>query len=302
MLPDTLSCLSRLVREGEQLARGDVPVTGASAGSLQPLTRESFREIIKFLLGFIGKDKQSEGLTDKLLHRFDGVSDIETVRELAFCLAQLPLNDKSLRRIIESHKLYSRWLGDGDVYEAFSGILAKGKRSVASAKGDQKDAVVEWEAALHTSHTSAAEDDASDAKARALARQAAALAATEGMADALAADAASRAAAAASDAAAAMAEKAAAGKGARGGARRAVVKSAPAASAASAADDGESAKPVRKAAPRRVVAIKKKKVADSDDDDDDAGTIEDSDDDDDDIPAAKKKAAPKAAATASRKR
>ncbi len=65
MLPDTLSCLSRL-----RVASETAPEGAAAAEELRPFSAEMFRETVRFLIGFINKDKQSESLAEKLLHRF----------------------------------------------------------------------------------------------------------------------------------------------------------------------------------------------------------------------------------------
>ena len=61
ILPDTLSCLSKLAREAADgmgpAAGGNVVVGGAPASSVvRPFDAATFRETVRFLLSFINKD------------------------------------------------------------------------------------------------------------------------------------------------------------------------------------------------------------------------------------------------------
>jgi len=242
LLPDTLATLSRLVAASEEAAAG-----GAAAGEwVRPFTRDAFRDVVKFLLGFIGKDKHSEGLADKLLHRFEASDDPTVWRDVAFCLTQLPLNDKMVRKLAEGVRVYKRALADDDVWASVGALVAKSKRVIAT-KPEVKDVVAEWEVALGELRSAAVEDAATNNAARAASRKAAVIAAHEGLADKLTAEAAERAAAvAAAVAAASAAEAKGKGKGGKAGTKPAARK--PAAGAAAGAAKGKGKGKARKAA------------------------------------------------------
>ena len=122
LFPDTLSCLSRLVAAGAAGGVGGATVTALDAST--------FRDIVCFLLSFVSKDKHADSLGEKLLGRLEAAcsgpaGDGALARDIAFCIAQLPVSEKAVRRLAEGVKGYARVLGDGDVWASFSDILAK---------------------------------------------------------------------------------------------------------------------------------------------------------------------------------
>lgn len=123
LLPDTLSCLS-------------------NNAAISPVT---FRAVMKHLLQYITKDKQAESLMDKLLQRFGTTDDVTLHRNMAYCLAQLPLSEKGLKKLHEGLRLYRTVLGDETVYQHFVAIAAKGKKL---SKPEAKAMAEEWEVVL----------------------------------------------------------------------------------------------------------------------------------------------------------
>lgn len=113
LLPDILSNLSREPR----------------------LNRASFQSVMQQLLAYIKKDKQGDALTDKLCQRFAATDDPGQWRNIAFCLTQLPISDKGLKRLADGFKLYKHSLHDAEVAAAFAGIVTKAK------KGEKKPEV-----------------------------------------------------------------------------------------------------------------------------------------------------------------
>jgi condensin complex subunit 1 len=53
------------------------------------ITAESFRSILHFLIAFIEKDKQADSLVDKLTHRLQTTTDVQSWRDVAYCLSQV---------------------------------------------------------------------------------------------------------------------------------------------------------------------------------------------------------------------
>jgi len=113
LLPDILSNLSREPR----------------------LNRAGFQSVMQQLLAYIKKDKQGDALTDKLCQRFAATDDPGQWRNIAFCLTQLPISDKGLKRLADGFKLYKHSLQDAEVAAAFAGIVTKAK------KGEKKPEV-----------------------------------------------------------------------------------------------------------------------------------------------------------------
>jgi len=134
--------------------------------------KEDFRNIMSFLLGFIKKERQNEMLVDKLCQRFPKCKTISQKADLAFCIAQLKVNEKSIKCLSDLFKLYKDALFDEDVFKSFASIVTKAKKF---AKPEMKQSLEEWEAKL-SEHSAAglenerADDKAERAKARAAKR------------------------------------------------------------------------------------------------------------------------------------
>jgi condensin complex subunit 1 len=126
------------------------------------VSREVFRRVMPFLLAFITKDKHSESLVEKLCFRFATCADMAQTQDLAFCLAQLPLNDKGVKKLDSLLKCYRNALFDAEVYKSFEQLIAKAKKF---AKPEMKDAVNEFAQKLAACHNGTeGEDDGSRAR------------------------------------------------------------------------------------------------------------------------------------------
>ncbi|KAL9181578.1 LOW QUALITY PROTEIN: hypothetical protein ACHAXT_010383 [Thalassiosira profunda] len=110
------------------------------------LKQEVFREIMLFLLIFIKKDRQNEMLMEKLIQRFPKCTSINQKADLAYCIAQLKVNDKCVKCLNDNFKLYKDALFDEDVLRNFVTVLTKAKKI---AKPETKDAVEELENKLN---------------------------------------------------------------------------------------------------------------------------------------------------------
>jgi condensin complex subunit 1 len=109
-------------------------------------TKEDFRGIMTFLLGFIKKERQNEMLVDKLCHRFPTSPSLSQKADLAYCLAQLKMNERTIKCLNDSYKLYKDALHDDDVYKSFLSIVTKAKKKFTS--GDAAQLVEDWEAKI----------------------------------------------------------------------------------------------------------------------------------------------------------
>jgi condensin complex subunit 1 len=110
------------------------------------LPKDEFRRIMAFLLAFIKKEKQNEMLVDKLCHRFPKCQSISQKADLAFCIAQLKINDRAIKCLSDLFKLYKDALFDDDVKKSFFTIVTKAKKA---AKPETKEVLEDWEGKLH---------------------------------------------------------------------------------------------------------------------------------------------------------
>jgi condensin complex subunit 1 len=124
-------------------------------GNDDSLSPPQFREIMSFLLSFIKKDKQTEGLVDKLMARINAAEDVQQRRDMSYCLAQLQITEKSVKRLTESIATYKDALSDPEVYDNFL-VLVKNARKFA--KPEMKDAVEEWNQQLLALHEGGADE------------------------------------------------------------------------------------------------------------------------------------------------
>ncbi|GBG66498.1 hypothetical protein CBR_g63081 [Chara braunii] len=92
------------------------------------VSQETFRHIMLFLMGFIKKEKQLDGLIEKLCHRFPAARDLRQWRDIAYCLSLLSFSEKGVKKLIDMFKLYKDCLGDEEVVEHFKSIVGKVKK------------------------------------------------------------------------------------------------------------------------------------------------------------------------------
>ncbi|XP_076908529.1 condensin-1 complex subunit CAP-D2-like [Bidens hawaiensis] len=117
--------------------------------SNQDLKRESFFNIMQFLIGSIKKDRQMEALVEKLCHRFSGVMDAKQWENISYCLSQLSFTDKGIKKLIDSFKVYEHVLSNDTVMEHFRSIINKGKKF---AKPELKSCIEEFEGKIDKFH------------------------------------------------------------------------------------------------------------------------------------------------------
>ncbi|KAG8648989.1 hypothetical protein MANES_08G057600v8 [Manihot esculenta] len=117
--------------------------------SHQNLQRESFYNIMQFLIGSIKKEKQMEALVEKLCNRFSGVTDVKQWEYISYCLSQLSFTEKGIKKLIESFKTYEHVLSEDSVMDHFRSIINKGKKF---AKPELKLCIEEFEEKLNKFH------------------------------------------------------------------------------------------------------------------------------------------------------
>ncbi|KAJ3189764.1 Condensin complex subunit [Gaertneriomyces sp. JEL0708] len=141
-LPDIISNLSH-------------PETGVN--------EESFKNIMKFLLDFIKKDKQTENIVDKLCMRFCNADTTRQWRDIAYCLSLLSFaSEKSVRKFFEHLPHYQDKLHEPTVYKLLQDLLSKAKKT---AKADLKSSIEDFEGKLQELHDKCVENDQAASKA-----------------------------------------------------------------------------------------------------------------------------------------
>ena len=131
------------------------------------LDGDAFARVMKHLLGFIDKDKQTDALVDKLLARMPEAvtsGNLKAQRDIAFCVGALQLSEKGVKRLAEGWKLYEPALGDEVVAGHLEGALRGAKKS---AKPENKTALDEFEAKLRQAAAERAETARAAARAEA---------------------------------------------------------------------------------------------------------------------------------------
>ncbi|KAK9041417.1 hypothetical protein V6N11_016519 [Hibiscus sabdariffa] len=125
--------------------------------SIQDLQKDSFYNIMQFLIGSIKKDKQMESLVEKLCNRFSGVTDVLQWENISYCLSQLSFTEKGVKRLIESFKTYEHALSEDSVMDHFRNIINKSKKF---AKPELKVCIEEFEEKLNKFHNEKKEQEA----------------------------------------------------------------------------------------------------------------------------------------------
>ncbi|XP_030925777.1 condensin complex subunit 1 [Quercus lobata] len=124
--------------------------------SIRNLKRESFCNIMQFLIASIKKDKQMEALVEKLCNRFNGVTDITQWEYISYCLSQLTFTEKGMKKLMESFKTYEHALSEESVMDHFKNIINKSKKF---AKPELKSCIEEFEDKLNKFHVEKKEQE-----------------------------------------------------------------------------------------------------------------------------------------------
>ncbi|XP_051011344.1 condensin complex subunit 1 [Acomys russatus] len=111
---------------------------------------EPFHTIMKQLLSYITKDKQTESLVEKLCQRFRTARTERQYRDLAFCVSQLPLTERGLHKMLDNFDCFGDKLLDESVFSAFLSVVGKLRRG---AKPEGKAVIDEFERKLRACHT-----------------------------------------------------------------------------------------------------------------------------------------------------
>ena len=114
------------------------------------VTTEKFQTIMKFLLCFVKKDKQADGLLERLVLRIGLADSLQQRRNLAFCISELSITEKGVKKMVELVKHIKDALYDGQIYDYFKISIQKAKKIKAvpasgSTQGEVKSIIEEFE-------------------------------------------------------------------------------------------------------------------------------------------------------------
>ena len=124
--------------------------------SLSKCSSDSFRNIMKYILAFIDKEKQTESLIERLCQqRIRAATDDAHVADIAYCLTLLNYSEKGLKKIAENFKCYKDNLIVDSVYHCFLQIVQKAKKT---CKAEMKNEIDEWESKIIAQYNGVVEE------------------------------------------------------------------------------------------------------------------------------------------------
>lgn len=119
ILPDTISCMSQI----------------------ESLQSEDFKKVVAFLVGLMDKERHADGMVEKLCHRFRTNESERENRDLAYCISQLSISEKGVKKLNDHFKSFSSALSDDVVYGFI--MQAVNRRNKGTNGGQQNSPAVE---------------------------------------------------------------------------------------------------------------------------------------------------------------
>ncbi|CAG0901703.1 unnamed protein product [Darwinula stevensoni] len=126
-------------------------------------SEEHFQNILNFIITVTQKEKQMDGLVEKLVNRFPAATTERQWRDMAYCLSLLNYGEKSLKKLQENLPCYAKALSEPKVYEHFVKILTGCKKFI---KPDMKRVMEEFEAQIKEFHEKGLDDVTASKRAR----------------------------------------------------------------------------------------------------------------------------------------
>jgi len=125
--------------------------TNEESADATAMTTEKFQTIMRFLLSFVKKDKQADGLLERLVLRIGLADSLQQRRNLAFCISELSVTEKGVKKMVELVKHIKDALYDGQIYDFFKISIQKAKKikatpaSGGATQGEVKSIIEEFE-------------------------------------------------------------------------------------------------------------------------------------------------------------
>ncbi len=135
LLGDIIGALSRGDNDSSSHVSSIMDTADATSKPIRTLSAHEFQSTMQFLLGFVKKDKQGDSLAERLLTRMGLAQNSMQIRNLAYCISQLPITEKGVKKMSEMLPVYKDCLHDDEVYEYFKQALVKTKKSSHFGRG-----------------------------------------------------------------------------------------------------------------------------------------------------------------------
>ncbi len=119
---------TELARKGNSLYNVMPDIVSRLSDPEAGVDEERFRDIMKYIISLIDKDKHLESLVEKLCHRFHVTTTERQWRDLAFCLSIFNYNEKAAKKFMDNYGCFTDKLHEDSVYEAVCTILTGCKK------------------------------------------------------------------------------------------------------------------------------------------------------------------------------
>ncbi|CAB4059470.1 YCS4 [Lepeophtheirus salmonis] len=153
---------TELARKGNSLYNVMPDIVSRLSSPEVGVPEEEFREIMKFIICLIEKDKHLESLVEKMCHRFRVTKTDRQWRDLSYCLCSFSFNDKAVKKLSDNFNCYSDKLYIQDVYDSLTSILVLAKKTV---KNETKVIIEELEGKIEEAHERGLEDHTANERA-----------------------------------------------------------------------------------------------------------------------------------------
>jgi len=154
---------TELSRKGNKLYNVMPDIVSRLSDPANEIEEDKFKEIMKYIIGLIDKDKHSESLVEKLCHRFHATTTERQWRDIGFCLGIFNYNDKAAKKLIDNFNCYSDKLHEDSLYEGILAILTQCKKL---QKLDTKQAVEEMGTRIEEARNKCHEDHMAGTRAK----------------------------------------------------------------------------------------------------------------------------------------
>merc|ERR1711997_1221889 len=153
---------TELARKGNALYNVMPDVISGLSNPEAGIEESNFREVMKYIIALIEKDKHLESLVEKLCLRFRVTKTERQWRDLAFCLSMFNYNDKAIKKLNDNFASYSDKLHEDYVYEALNTIITQAKKG---PKQDGRMVIDELNGKVEEARAKGVEDDTANKRA-----------------------------------------------------------------------------------------------------------------------------------------
>jgi condensin complex subunit 1 len=87
------------------------------------LAEGKYQTIMSYIIGLISKDRQIEGLVEKLCYRFKITEEERQWRDISFCLSLLTYTEKTIKKLSDNIVMFKDKVQVQEVYDYFRIII-----------------------------------------------------------------------------------------------------------------------------------------------------------------------------------